>query len=81
MVYNINVKELDTVVLVKDIKEYNLKKGDVGAVLNVYSKDKALEVEFVAANGKTIAILTLKFEDVRQMDKNEILHARGFAAI
>lgn len=74
-------EELDTVVLNKDIKEYGLKKGDIGAVVHAYSKDKALEVEFVAAKGKTIAVLTLKFEDVRLMNKNEILHARGFTSI
>lgn len=74
------MEELDTVVLSHDIKEHGLKKGDVGAVVHVYSKDKALEVEFVAARGKTVAVLTLKFQDVRLMDKNEILHARGFTA-
>lgn len=72
------MEELDTVVLNHDIKEYGLKKGDIGAVVHVYSKDKALEVEFVAARGKTVAVLTLEFQDVRLMDKNEILHARGF---
>lgn len=75
------IKELDVVVLNRNIREYGLKKGDVGAVVHVYDKNKAVEVEFVTARGKTLAVLTLSFEDVRTMDKNEILHARGFANV
>lgn len=72
------MKELDTVVLKKDLKEFGLKKGDIGTVVHIYAKDKAIEVEFVNARGKTLAVQTLKPEDIRSMDKNEILHARGF---
>jgi ATP-dependent exoDNAse (exonuclease V) alpha subunit len=74
-------KELDAVVLNHNIEEYNLKKGDIGTVVNIYEKSKALEVEFITAEGKMIAVLTLKPSDVRRMEKNEILHVRGFAAI
>jgi len=35
-------EELNTVVLKSDIKEYGLKKGDVGTVVHVYDNDKAL---------------------------------------
>lgn len=72
--------ELDTVVLKKDLKEHGLKKGDLGTIVHVYDDKKAFEVEFVAASGKTIALMTLTPEDVRSMDKYEILHVRGFAA-
>ena len=41
------IKELDTVVLAKDLKEYQLTRGDVGAVVHVYEGGKAYEVEFV----------------------------------
>lgn len=70
------MKELDTIVLTHDIEEYNLKEGDMGAIVHVYSDGKAFEVEFVTANGKTIALLTLKPSDIRKTEKNEILHAR-----
>ena len=73
-------KELDTVVLTHDIKEYGLKKGDLGTIVHLYGDKKAMEVEFIAASGRTIAVLTLTPEDVRQMAKNEILHVRGFAS-
>ncbi|KKQ51859.1 DUF4926 domain-containing protein [Candidatus Woesebacteria bacterium RIFCSPHIGHO2_01_FULL_39_17] len=72
--------ELDTVVLKKDIKEYGLKKGDIGTVVHVYDKEKAMEVEFVTALGKTIALVTLAKNEIRPMARVEILHARAFAS-
>lgn len=72
-------EELDTVVLNKNIEKNNLKKGDIGTVVHVYEAGKAFEVEFVAAEGKTVAVLTLTPSDIRPMERNEILHVRGFA--
>jgi len=72
--------ELDTVVLTHDIAKYKLKKGDLGTIVHLYRGEKAIEIEFVAASGKTIAILTLGSQDIRPMANHEILHARGFAA-
>lgn len=73
--------ELDTVVLTKDLKEYLLKKGDLGTIVHIYGDKKAFEVEFVAASGRTVALLTLTPRDIRPMAKHEILHVRGFASI
>lgn len=70
--------ELDTIVLAQDFEKYGLKKGDIGAVVHVYKKSKAVEVEFVNADGKTIALLTLTSNDIRSIASNEILHVRGF---
>lgn len=72
-------EELDTVVLNRNIEKYNLKKGDIGAVVHVYDS-KAVEVEFVTAKGKTVALVTLTSSDIRPMAHNEILHVRGVAA-
>ena len=57
-------KPLDVVVLIKDLPRHGLKRGDLGAVVEVYEPD-ALEVEFVTAPGKTEALLTLSAADVR----------------
>ena len=75
------MEELDTVVLTHDIKDHGLKKGDMGAVVQVYEGGKAYEVEFVTAEGKTIALLTLTSTDIRQMAKNEMLHARPVVVV
>lgn len=70
------IKELDIVVLKHDIKEYGLTEGDIGAVVHCYSDGNVYEVEFVTAEGKTIAVLTLTTDDIRLMNNKEILHAR-----
>ena len=74
------IRELDTVVLRRDAAEHGLKKGDVGAVVHRYADRAGLEVEFVTAEGKTIALLTLTEADVRPMRSGEILHARDLAS-
>ena len=71
--------ELDIVALAHDLKNNNLKAGDIGAVVHTYNDRKAVEVEFVNAEGKTVALITLKTSDIRHMARNEILHVRGIA--
>jgi hypothetical protein len=73
------IKELDTVVLTHDIKECGLTEGDIGAIVHCYSDSNAYEVEFVTAEGKTIAVLTLSSDDIRVMKEREILHVREIA--
>lgn len=73
------IKELDMVVLTHDIKEHGLTEGDIGAVVHCYDGGRGYEVEFVTAEGKTLAVLTLTAEDVRLMKEKEILHAREVA--
>ena len=72
--------ELDTIVLARDMKEYHLKKGDIGVVVHVYKDKRAMEAEFLTAEGRTIAVLTLKNSDVRPVAKDEIMHVREFAS-
>ena len=75
------IHELETVVLAQDIESEGLKKGDVGAVVHCYVDGEGFEVEFVTAEGKTIAVLTLTAEDIRPMIKSEILHVRDLAVL
>ena len=70
-------KELDIVVLRHDISEHGLKAGDIGAVVHCYKDPGALDVEFVTAQGSTVAVLTLNLTDVRPFAGREILHVRG----
>lgn len=70
------IKELDLVVLTRDIDDCRLKLGDAGTVVHCYSDSKGFEVEFVTAEGNTIAVLTLTSSDIRPFDHSEILHSR-----
>lgn len=72
-------KELDTVVLVRDVPESGLRAGDLGAVVQVLSPE-AFEVEFVKAAGGTQALLTLSRKDVRAVRDDDLLAVRTAAA-
>lgn len=63
---NETIKQLDVVTLLVAMPENGLAKGQVGAVLEVWSSD-AFEVEFVDLNGQTIAILTLHATQIMRL--------------
>ena len=70
-----NYKTLDTVVLNEDLPEFGLKKGDLGAVVQVHPPD-GLEVEFVTAAGKTEAVVTLNTTSVRHANDTDRVAVR-----
>ena len=74
------IKELDSVVLKHDLPDADLKAGDLGAVVQLYEGADAYEVEFVRADGRTVAVVTLTPADVRPMLDDEILHVRRLAS-
>ncbi|OCA97843.1 DUF4926 domain-containing protein [Clostridium beijerinckii] len=52
--------EYDTVILITDYKNEGLKKGDIGAILMVYTEpNEAYEVEFVDDDGEVKAQIVL----------------------
>lgn len=73
------MKVLDTVVLNKDLPDLGLRRGDVGAVVEVYEPD-GLEVEFVTGSGQTQALVTLKTAEVRLLSGTDVLAARSLDA-
>ncbi len=73
------MKLLDTVVLNKDLPSKGLRRGDVGAVVEVYEPD-GLEVEFVTGTGKTQALVTLKTAEVRPLNETDVLAVRPLDA-
>ncbi|MFO0568949.1 MAG: DUF4926 domain-containing protein [Polyangiaceae bacterium] len=68
-------KLLDTVVLERDLPDAGLRRGDLGAVVEVYEPD-GLEVEFMAASGRTQALVTLRESDVRHVDDRDLIAVR-----
>ena len=59
-------RELDSVVLLRDLPEDGLRAGDLGAVVQVYAPE-TFEVEFVTTTGRTPVVRTLSAADVRAM--------------
>ncbi len=70
-----NFRELDTVVLDRDMPDLGLRRGDLGAVVAVYEPD-GLEVEFVTAAGRTEAVVTLTAADVRAIAETDMVSVR-----
>lgn len=70
-----NYKLFERVVLRHDLREHQLRAGDVGTVVETYDPD-GLEVEFMSASGETQAVVTLSESDVRKADANDMLAVR-----
>jgi hypothetical protein len=68
-------RELETVVLVRDLPNASLRADDMGAVVQVYSPE-TLEVEFVTASGRRAALLTVATNDVRPVRDDDLLAVR-----
>lgn len=66
---------LDVVVLTHDIPAHGLRTGDLGAVVEVYAPD-AIGVEFVAASGRTQALVTLRPADIREVADDDLVSVR-----
>jgi len=64
------IKLLDTVALLEDLPERNLKRGEVGTVVEVLAAD-VYEVEFCDDDGQTYAELALRGDQLMA------LHNRG----
>lgn len=73
------IRELDSVVLMIDLPDHHLKRGDVGTVVLVHD-DRGFEVEFVTLDGETMAVVSLSSDNVRPVGKGEIAHARPVEA-
>ena len=73
------IKELDPIVLTKDLPEAGLQAGDVGWVMMIHDGGAGFEVEFVTLDGETVSIATVTADAVRPVHAKEIAHARKVA--
>jgi hypothetical protein len=71
----VNFQLLDVVVLDRDIPDSGLKRGDLGAVVDISAPD-AIEVEFVTASGRTQALVALQPSDLRSVADTDLVATR-----
>jgi hypothetical protein len=71
------IKELDQIVLTTDLPEYGLQAGDIGTVILVHQAGAGYEVEFVALDGETVAVVSLFAAQVRPIGPREIARVRS----
>ena len=62
------------------VPDKGLEAGDVGNVVHVYHDGEAYELEFVALDGHTAAVVTVEASQVRPVSPGEIPHARELVA-
>ncbi|NJM00392.1 MAG: DUF4926 domain-containing protein [Synechococcaceae cyanobacterium SM2_3_2] len=60
------MKMLDVVALIEDYPKANLKRGQVGTIVEDYG-DQVFEVEFVDLDGRTYAVETLAAQQLIQL--------------
>jgi Domain of unknown function (DUF4926) len=70
------LRELDTVVLLRDLPEHGLRRGDVGAIVTALTSAR-FTVEFVRVSGHPHALVDLDAADLRVMDGTDIPAVRG----
>ena len=71
---------LDTVVLKRDLSDAGLCAGDLGAIVEILSANH-LEVEFVAASGRTQALVTLSSGDIRHVNDSDLVAVRSLQPV
>ena len=74
------IRELDDVILTRDLPENELTAGDIGTVVLVHQGGKGFEVEFTTLDGETLALVTLLKSQVRSVKRREIAHVRELAS-
>ena len=75
-----NPQLLDVVVLEHDVPEHGLRLGDLGVVVEIFG-NQAFAVEFVAASGRTQALVTLTPADIRPVRDDDLVAVRPATAI
>ena len=65
------IKLLDVVALIHNIPEYNLRRGEVGTVVEILSDGDAFEVEFSDRNGQMYKSLSFRASQLM------VLHHEG----
>ena len=70
---------LDVVVLIHDVPAHGLLSGDLGAVVESPGPDRFM-VEFVAASGRTQALVTLAGSDLRAAADDDLVVVRPASA-
>ncbi len=69
------IAKFKSAILTRDLPEHNLRTGDVGTVVERHAapgKEEGFSVEFFDMKGKTIAVLTVPANTLREPIEGEV---------
>ena len=75
-----NIKLLDVVALTGDLPEYNLRRGQVGTVVEILADGNAFEVEFSARDGRTYESVGLSPDQIAIEEDKQTLETKDPSA-
>ncbi len=75
------INEHDCVVLTADLPNEKLEAGDVGTVVHIHGNNATYEVEFVTLDGHTVAVVTVKQNQLRPVSRLDLSHVREFQRV
>ena len=70
------IKLLDVVALTQNVPEHNLKRGEVGTVVEILSNGKAYEVEFSDDNGQMYKCLSFLASQLKVIHQKPISESK-----
>ncbi len=80
-----NFELFTRVALLKDLPEYNLKKGDVATIVDSHpglnDSETGYSLEVFNAIGETIAVICLDESEIEPLQRNEIFAVRHFETV
>lgn len=74
------IREHDCIVLTADLPDAHMVRGDVGTVVHVHGHGEAFEVEFATLTGTTVAVATVRADQMRPASRHDVNHARVISA-
>ena len=72
-----SIKLLDVVALTQDVPEHNLKRGDIGTVVEILSNGEAFEVEFSDDNGQMSKCVSFLASQLRVLHEEPVKMRRN----
>ena len=72
------IKLYERIVLTTDISE-SFQTGDIGTVAMIHEGGKGYEVEFFTLPGETLGVKTLRRDQIRPVEADEVAHVRKIA--
>jgi hypothetical protein len=70
----VTVHPFDVVILIHDVPAHGLR-CDLGAVVEIYGPE-SISVEFIAASGRTQALVALRREELRVVANDDLVAVR-----